>query len=63
MYNIFDNEVVVYSESNELNRLKAIEEEKINLSKDIIEISNDNDIQKLAKRIISKANETKNLLY
>lgn len=63
MYNIFDNEVVVYSESNELNRLKAIEEEKINLSKDIIEISKDIDIQELAKRIISKANETKNLLY
>ena len=63
MYNIFDNEVVVYSESNELNRLKAIEEEKINLSKDIIEISKDIDIQELAQRIISKANETKNLLY
>jgi hypothetical protein len=63
MCNTFDNEVMPCFTSNEINRLKAIEEEKINLSKDIIEISNDNDIQKLAKRIISKANETKNLLY
>ena len=63
MCNTFDNEVMPCFTSNEINRLKAIEEEKINLSKDIIEISNDNDIQKLTKRIISKANETKNLLY
>ena len=63
MCNTFDNEVMPCFTSNEINRLKAIEEEKINLSKDTIEISNDNDIQKLAKRIISKANETKNLLY
>lgn len=63
MCNTFDNEVMPCFTSNEINRLKAIEEEKINLSKDIIEISKDIDIQELAKRIISKANETKNLLY
>lgn len=63
MCNTFDNEALACFTSNEINRLKTIEEEKINLSKDIIEISKDIDIQKLAKRIISKANETKSLLY
>lgn len=58
-----NDEAVVRFTFEELEQLRKFEKEKIRLAQDIISISNEFDTQERAKQIISKANESKNLLY